>query len=200
MHEKINSHYIKGAATPYEIRQPYPGCNWFIRYKTQSNQICYDWGGIVAALLRGLQDGNTYKIGGMYLEFDNSGSPVDPTPTIDRATTPEYYRNLSGTADFLRVPLIATAGDTSDGANFTVPNMAIFHAQSVGTTGSRTTSPLTFSDAANSRVYGAALVAFRDESDITQDLILSRIYFDVDNQIEKPASGQVGVTWVLTLE
>jgi hypothetical protein len=196
----LPANYVKGAATPYEILQYGPGVNWLIRHKTQHNQICYDWGGAVAALFRGVQDGNQYKVAGMYLEFDNSGAPVDPTPTISRNTTPEYYRTLSGTADFLRVPLIATSGDNSDEDLFTANNIAIFHAQSVGSTGQRTTAPLTFSDAAGSRVYGAALVAFRDESDITQDLVISRIYFDVDNQVEKPASGQVGVTWSLTFE
>ena len=194
----LPANYVKGRAYPYIV---VPGLN-NLKYhgKVQDNQICYDWGVVAAALFRGLQDGNQYKVGGMYLEFDNSGSPVDPTPTISRDTTPEYYRNLTGTADFLRVPLIATSGDISDEDNFSGNNIAIFHAQSVGTTGSRTSSPLTFSDANSSRVYGAALVAFRDESDITQDLVISRIYFDTDNQVEKPASGQVGVTWNLAFE
>ena len=188
-------HYVKGFARPYKVL----GLT-VENGRLQHNQICYDWGTAAAALFRGLQDGSQYKVGGMYLEFDNSGSPVDPTPTISRDTTPTYYRNLSGTADFLRVPLIATSGDTTDEDTFAGDNIAIFHAQSVGTTGSRTSAPLTFSDANTSRVYGAALVAFRDESDITQDLVISRIYFDTDNQIEKPASGQVGVTWNLAFE
>lgn len=163
------------------------------------NLVCYDWGVAVAALLRGLQDGKSYNVGGMYLEFDNSGSAVDPVPSVTRDTTPEYYRTLSGTADFLRVPLIATAGDNSDDEVFSGDNVAVFYAQSVGTTGSRTTAPLTFSDGAGSRVYGAALVVFRDESDITQDLIVSRIYFDPGDQVEKVATSQIGVTWALTL-
>lgn len=162
------------------------------------NQICYDWGAAAAALFGNKRDGKSYYIGGMYLEFDNSGSAVDPTPTISRDTTPTYYRSLSGTKDFLRVPLLSRDSDNSDDALFSADNVAIFHAQSTGSTGQRTTSPLTFSDAAGSRVYGAALVAFRDDGDITQDLVISRIYFDSDDQVEKVASGEIHVTWSLT--
>lgn len=176
------------------------GKPWYPWYKGRilHNQVCYDWGPVAAALFRGLQDGKDYRVAGMYIEFDNSGAPVSPTPDADRDTTVDYYRGLSGTADFLRVPLIATSGSNSNEALFSADNVATFYAQTAGTTGSRTTSPLTFSDGANSNVYGAALVVFRDESDITQDLIVSRIYFDTGDQVEKVASSQIGVTWSLT--
>lgn len=162
----------------------------------RQNAVCYDWGTCAAALFRGLQDGKSYKVGGMYLEFDNSGSVVDPTPTISRASTSAYYRNLSGTADFIRIPLIASSGQSS-GIDFSGDNIATFYGQSVGTTGHRSSSPLAFSDAANSRIYGAALVAFTDADDATQDLIISRIYFDPDDQVEKIAGSQIGITWSL---
>jgi hypothetical protein len=171
---------------------------WVPRGGMTKNQICYDWASSVAALLRGLEDGDQYKVCGMYLEFDNSGVAVDPTPTISRDTTVDYYRALTGTQDFLRVPLIATSGSNSDDTVFTTDNVATFYTQSSGTLGQRTTAPLTFSDAANSNVYGAALVAFRDEADITRDLVISRVYFAAANQVEKVASSQIGVTWSLT--
>lgn len=189
--------YVKGCAQPYRHFDPNQDGGYMLFGNKEQNLVCYDWGAAAAALFRGVQDGKSYKIGGMYLEFDNSGSAVDPTPSFTRDSTPDYYRNLTGTADFLRVPLIASSG-SSTSESFSADNIATFYAQSTGTTGERTTSPLTFSDANNSRVYGAALVVFRDEEDITQDLIVSRIYFDTDNQVEKPASGQVGVTWTLS--
>jgi hypothetical protein len=164
-----------------------------------TNQIVYDWGAIVAALLRNLQDGSEWHIGGMYFEFYN-GADVDPVPTIDRADDVTYYTGLTGSADFLRVPLIATSGSNSDTDNFSEDNVATFHAQTTGVLGQRTGSPLAFTDAANSRVYGGALVAFRDFSDITQDVILSRYYFAPGSQVEKVASSQIGITWPVTFE
>lgn len=167
------------------------------RSDVQKNMVCYDWGVCAAALFRGLQDGKDYKIDSMYLEFDNSGADVNPVPTIARTTYNSYYRSLTGTADFIKVPLIATSGSASSG-DFSGDNVAVFYAQSTGTTGSRTTSPLTFSDGAGSRIYGAALVATLDSGDTTQDLIVSRIYFAPGSQVEKVAGSQIGVTWALT--
>lgn len=162
------------------------------------NAVMYDWGVIVASLLRGLSD-KQYRVGGMYFEFDNSGSDVDPVPEFTRDETVSYYLGLSGTSDFLRVPLTATAGAQSDEDNFSGNNVATFFAQTAGSTGQRSASPLTFSDASSSRVYGGALVAFRQYSDITQDLILSRFYFEPGDQVEKVASSQIGLTWAITL-
>lgn len=161
------------------------------------NLVCFDWGVCAAALFRNLQDGKNYHIDSMYLEFTNTGADIDPVPTIGRDTTNEYYRTLSGTEDFIKVPLIATSGSKSS-TDYSGNNVATFFAQSTGTTGFRDTSPLTFSDASNSIVYGAALVATLDSGDITQDLVISRIYFDPGEQVAKVAGSQIGVTWALT--
>ena len=74
-----------------------------------------------------------------------------------------------------------------------------FVAQSTGTTGSKTTSPVAFSDAVNSRVYGCALVAYPDFADKSQDLVLSRFYFDSTSQIDKSAGSNIGISWPITL-
>ena len=71
-------------------------------------------------------------------------------------------------------------------------NIARFIAQTAGTIGVHGN---TYSDGSNSRVYGGALVAFLDETDAAQDILLSRFYFAEANQVLKPAGSQVGITW-----
>jgi len=74
-----------------------------------------------------------------------------------------------------------------------------FVAQTTGTTGSKTTSPVAFSDAVNSRVYGCALVAYPDFDDKSQDLVLSRFYFSSTSQIDKSPGSNIGISWPITL-
>ena len=74
-----------------------------------------------------------------------------------------------------------------------------FNAQSTGTVGSKSTSPVAFSDTVNSRVYGCALVAYPDFDDKSQDLVLSRFYFDSTSQIDKAAGSNIGISWPITL-
>ena len=172
---------------------------WHPVTEWQKNAALYDAAVIVANLLRNTDDGNSYFVGGMYIEFDNSGVDVDPVPTIARSgNLSVYYNNLnssSPTRDYLRVPLTATSG-TSSGTDYDGNNIATFLAQTSGTTG---VHGLTYSDAANSQVYGGALVAFLDAGDSSQDLVLSRFYFDPANQIPKIAGSQVGLTWPVTI-
>lgn len=164
----------------------------------QSNLVMYDWGVLASALLRNFDNGKPFYINGMLLEFDNSGAPVDPTPSYDRDETVEYYLGLTGTQDFLRVPMIATAGSTSEDHDYSGNNVATFIASSEGAVGQRLVSPLTFSDVENSRIIGGALVAQQVPGDITQDIIFSRFYFEADNQIPKIASSQIQLNWELT--
>jgi len=171
-----------------------------------TNWVCnthmYDLATAVAALVRNLQDGRAYYANGMYIEFDNSGAAVDPVPTVDLSAGYEYYTGLSGDSDFLRVPLTASGpGLVSDALKFPRgTNVANFSARTSGTTGARTVAPLTFSDAANSRVYGGALVAMRNSADVTQDLVLARFYFEPVNQIPKAAGQQIGLDWPITFD
>jgi len=174
---------------------------WFPVTRVVKNTALYDAAVILANLLRNTDDGKSYSIGGMYIEFDNSGSTVSPTPTISRdGNLSGYYNGLNSSdpnRDYLRVPLTATSG-SSGGSNYDGNNIATFLAQTAGTTGVHGN---TFSDVANSLVYGGALVAFLDSGDSSQDLILSRFYFtDTAEQIAKVAGSQIGLTWPITLQ
>ena len=113
-------------------------------------------------------------------------------PTIDRADDVSYYAGLSAPRDYLRVPISATAEDTTDGDVFPKNNVAVFWAQTAGDEG---VNGLPFSDANDSRIYGGALVAIRDMGDPTQDLILSRFYWTGAQQLAKLPSLQCSIKW-----
>ncbi len=154
------------------------------------NLVLYDWATIVGNLLT--LGSSAYKIGGMYLEFENVASPGDPVspPTVTRADGLSYYSGLEGSPDrdYLRVPLLSAL---LDGDQMT------FVAQSQGTEG---VNGVAFGAASNSKLFGAALVAMPDEDDPTQDIVFSRFYAEEADQIEKPDSAaQLTATWGLQL-
>lgn len=165
------------------------------------NDFLYEWGAIVGNLLarRGLQ----YGIGGLYIEFENVASPGDPVsaPAFTRAAGEgvEYYDALSGSGDrdYLRVPLIIATVDSTDAIRYPKGNRVTFFAQTSGVEG---VHGKTFSDTVNSVVFGAALVAFVDETDHTQDIVLSRFYSEVAKQKPKLSTSQIGMEWKVTLE
>lgn len=173
---------------------------WFPVTEFQPNDFLYEWATIVGNLL--LRRGLNYGIGGMYLEFENVGSPGDPVSapgfTRDADQARPYYDNLALSADrdYLRVPLVSGALGSSDGTKFPKGNRVSFFAQSGGEEG---VHGKPFSAAANSVVFGGALVAFVAEDDPTQDLVLSRFYAAVDRQQAKTDSAQVGLEWQVTL-
>ena len=157
------------------------------------NEILYGWGGALANLLANTQDGKFYHIGGMYFEFDNSGAAVNPTPTISRSNTRAYYAGLSGTRDYLRVPITLRTVASEDEADFPDGNVAEFYAETTGVVG---LNGLPFSNAAGSRVYGAALVVLRNPDDETEDIVFSQYYFAAANQLPKLANdSQIGSRW-----
>lgn len=167
---------------------------WTPTTELNPNLVLYQWGEIVGKLLT--TGDAKYRIGGMYLEFENVASPSDPVsvPTFGRDRTIQYYDDLSGSAvrDYLRVPLTATT--YTDEAEQTILN---FFARSSGTTG---VHGKTFSDTVNSTIFGASLVAFVDSTDATQDLLLSSYYFAVADQQQKLSTSQVGLEWQLALQ
>lgn len=156
------------------------------------NDLLYSWATIFQRLLRNAKDGKNYYIGGMYVEFDNSGSAVNPTPTISRSDDLSYYTTLSSPRDYLRVPIVLLGEENSDSNTFVDNNTAVFHAKTSGVVG---VNGLPFSAAANSRVYGGALVAFCDPADATKDLIFSRYYAAAANQLLKEVGRQIGLEW-----
>lgn len=164
------------------------------------NDFLYEWGAIFGSLL--CRKGLNYGIGGMYVEYENVGTPGDPVSapafTRDAEEGVDYYNGLSGSADrdYLRVPLVSAGLSSSDQTKFPKGNLATFFAQTSGVAG---VHGKPFSDANNSTVFGGALVAFVDEADHTRDLILSRFYVSTGKQQPKLSTSQVGFEWRLTL-
>lgn len=163
----------------------------------ERNQIQWSWGEIACHLFG---DGNAkYKLSAMYIEFENVASPGDPVtaPAYAASEGVEYYEALaaSGSRDFLRVPLLASPqkGIVSGYESGVAFNQLSFLAQSSGTAG---VHGKTFSDGANSTVFGLALVAAPVWGDRTQDLVFGRRYYQTAKQVPKRASSQVGVSWI----
>lgn len=182
---------------PYRLFDEKRNELWLPQTAFKKNLVLNQWGTIVSKLL---SSGDArYRIGGMYLEFENTASPGDPVsaPSFDRTRDVTYYDDLagSGNRDYLRVPMTASQL-LSDGDGF-VNNQIVFFARSGGTTG---VHGKTFSDSVNSTVFGASLVAFIDDNDATQDLLLSSFYFATADQQQKLSTSQVGIEWELTLQ
>ncbi len=178
-------------ALPHGIRPPWPtpGRTW------DHNEWLYEWGSILGPLL---QEGDqTYRVSGMYLEYENVGDPDDVVtpPTVTRDAGRNYYNELISdpVRDYLRVPIIATTRDLLGAEIYSSAGTRLrWFAQSSGVVG---THGKEFSDAVNSKVIGGALVAMVSEGDATQDIILSRFYASSGNQMVKLSNGQIGVEW-----
>jgi len=192
---QVRSSAVLPQGTTQEHGVILPG-TWDLKAPWQHNDILYEWAHIVTTMMRNEPDGKNYSIGGMYIEFDNSGSAA-AVPTVSRDESLSYYSNLNAgnvNQDYLRVPLIATASANSDSATFALDNKAIFYAQTEGATGIH---GLAFGT--GSKVFGCGLVAYRSSSDASQDLIFSRSYFATANQLDKATGSQVGITWDIQL-
>lgn len=170
---------------------------WLPKTGFRKNLVLNQWATIVSKLLT--TGDARYRIGGMYLEFENTASPGDPVsaPTFDRTRDVTYYDDLSGSGvrDYLRVPMTANTV-ASEGTGFT-DDLMTFFGRSSGVLG---VHGKTFSDSVNSTIFGASLVAFIDNNDATQDLLLSSFYFDVADQQQKLSTSQVGIEWALQLQ
>ncbi len=158
------------------------------------NDILYGWASVVGQLLTGAPDGKPYKIGAMYIEFENNGGVAVSAPSFTRADGLDYYSGLSVSSvrDYLRVPLIAATLSSSDETNFPGGNVTTFYAQTAGTAGVHGKA---FNDSVQSRVYGAALVATPEFSDASQDIVYSRLYFPSAEQLIKLIGSQLAVSW-----
>lgn len=165
------------------------------------NTWLYGWGEIATQTI--VRGDARYKLGAMYIEFENVGSPETAVsvPTVNREDGISYYNNLSssGNRDFLRVPLelepsLSVVPGTEDLLDPGHRNRAVLTAQTVGSVG---VHGKTFSNAANSKVFGIAVAATPDFGDRTQDIVYARAYHDVANQTVKPASSQVSVLYRL---
>lgn len=159
------------------------------------NDWLYEWGSILGPLL---QEGDqAYRIAAMYLEYENVADPDDVVtpPTVTRDAGRNYYDELISdpARDYLRVPIIATTRDLLGTSVYDSQGIRLrWFAQTSGVVG---THGKEFSDAVNSKVIGGALVAMVDETDATQDLILSRFYASTSRQMVKLSNGQIGAEW-----
>lgn len=166
----------------------------------RANQIQLTWG-MIAAMTIGLGR-RDYRINGLFIEYENMTDPDDiaVTPDFERAAGLEYYDDLlvSSTRDFLRVPLIQNPllsiepGYEDTFIEGETGNRLTFFTQTQGTVGVHGKA---FSNAANSKVVGAALVAIPTFQDRARDVILARTYFAADEQVLKLPSSQVGIAW-----
>ena len=175
-----------------------PG-KWLGENEFASNLVLYEWATIVGELLRKAPDKKPYGLGGMYIEFENNAGAPAAVPAVDRNEGRSYYDELltSSNRDYLRVPLIATTLTSTDEIQFPAGNRVTAFAQTEGVTG---VHGKVFSASQQSRIYGAALVAFPEFADATQDLVFSRFYYsDSDNQMIKITGSQIGIEWRLNL-
>jgi hypothetical protein len=163
------------------------------------NLVLYSGADVLAKLLSGAAG---HHISTMYLEFKNLAAPGDPisVPTYDRSGGLDYYNSLAASSDtdFLRIPLqIANTLSSSD-EDLYAYNRVTFVGVSEGTQGFH---GKTFGPAANSVVFGAALVAAPDQADQSRDLVFSRVYAGAVSgwaeAMEKEAGTQIAVTWAI---
>lgn len=190
-------HVFPQACNAIKTGIDFDGEIWRPVTQLKQNTVLYQWTEIASKLLA--NGTSSYRISGMYLEFENVASPgtAVTVPTFDRTRTVDYYNELAGssTRDYLRVSLTGVQ-TLSEGDGLT-NNKLLFFARSSGTSG---VHGKPFSDANNSVIFGASLAAFPDNNDATQDLLFSSFYFSVAEQQPKLATSQVGVEWELTLQ
>jgi hypothetical protein len=166
----------------------------------QPNTVLYEWAAIAAQLLTTGE--KQYRISGMYIEYENVASAgntvVVPSYGRESSAGIDYYNGLISTPnrDYLRIPLVSAQVISTDEVAYPKGNQPVFFAQTTGVVG---VHGRPFSDASNSKVFGAALVAIVDEADATRDLVFSRFYLSTSLQQLKLVSSQIGLEWKLQL-
>lgn len=187
---------ISGRVRAYHVRPD--GRELATRRRWESNSILSSWCGLVIPLFNG-DDPMKYRVAGMYIEFENNGGIAVTPPTFDRLDdAAAYYESLalSSTRDYLRVPIIARATAKSS-EDYAFDNQLTVTARTSGVVGQNGKD---FTAAAQSRVYGGAVIAMPDESDETQDRILARFYWDdTSRQLVKLVGAEIGYDWEITV-
>lgn len=133
-----------------------------------------------------------YFISYLYFEFTN-GSVPNVTPALSEGQ--DYYAGLAGDSekDIIRVPITSTPTLDASGENYNTNKVTFFGATS-GITGH---FGRTFSAAAGSTVYGAALVAAPTNS-FADDLVVGRFYFATN--LPKQTNTQIGIQWSMIVQ
>ena len=71
---RVRAHEVKAAGSLFE--RLFRGLTWLPTTPWSRNLVVYEWGAIVSRLLA--TGDVAYRIGGMYLEFENVDTPGDP--------------------------------------------------------------------------------------------------------------------------
>lgn len=170
---------------PIEIGYLHEDGSWEPVQVKDKNLILY---GSADALAKVISGDKTYAISTVYFEFTND--TVAPTVTnTDRAVNVSYYTGLSGLQDYIRSVIdLSPSFSTSDNTKYSNNVVTFFGvtSSSVGIKGN------TFSQAAGSKVYGAALV-ISPTNDISGDKVFARFYFTTAQA--KTNNSQIGVKW-----
>jgi len=157
------------------------------------------------ALARYLLGDPAFQPNALYVEYANVVTPdtLIANPTVAKNSGLGYYDGLAGTTDrdylrlYVRTPEIRVI--TGHEAYFAEGqgNLLRYRATTSGTTGIHGRP---FAAAANSKVYGAALVATPRLDDRTQDVVLARGYYpQVSHKVKQP-TGQLEVTYDFPLD
>lgn len=178
--QTIIKNRIQGVLSFYYV---FPNGEWEFIQRVK-NEIMYTGADIMAKAIVGASD---MYIRGMYMEFDNSGTP--PTPAVGRDRTPAYYEALAlpGTQGYCRVPLTASPGYTPSAAEYN-GNIVTVQAQTDGTY----ETDVALIDG-TSEIYAAGLVVMPVPSDKGQDILFSAA--NCVAPIPKIANAQVGIRW-----
>lgn len=138
--------------------------------------------GVLARLLAG---DTTAKPNYLYIEFKNvsSASTTVAAPSMDGTEGVDYYTGLSGTTDYVRVPIVMTPEVSDSTVSFCV--------MSTATEGEHS---LAFSS--SSKIYGLALV--NGTSTASSDTVVARKYLDANDQIIRP-TGTLFIKYDITL-
>ena len=171
---------------------------WPFRKPFSRNTFLYGSATILAELLRHDPSGRDWRIRTAYIEFENNGGAAVSTPTVARDEGLTYFNDLADslTRDYLRVPVVATKLESSDEELYPGGNELTFFFETVGVEGVHGKE---FSSAQQSRVYGAALVASPSDSDESQDVVFSRVYYGASDQFIKASTTQIGLEYRLPL-
>ncbi|MDO4568755.1 MAG: helix-turn-helix domain-containing protein [Planctomycetia bacterium] len=141
-----------------------------------SNQIQSEYAQILAKALTGVTGG---VVSHMYVAYNNDAAPT--ADAFDVSDGVEYFVNLTGSKDFIKVPVIVLPSKTEDSSRFQV-----IVGNSVGYRG------LVFNE--SSWVYCIALVAETASDDVTRDKIFARLNWTPPRQ---KTADQLSIDWTI---
>lgn len=164
------------------------GNTWELIRKVH-NEVLYSGADLMANAIVGAPK---MHIAGMYMEYDNSGSPS--APAVDRTRTPAFYEALISPQGYARVPLTAMPGYAPSDPEY-AGNIVTVQAQTDGTV----ENGPGFVDN-TTQIYSAALVSMPDPADKSQDIIFSAAnLYDSGGSVLAPvpkiANAQIGIKW-----